>query len=637
LKFGRYEVLNELGKGAMGLVYLGRDPMIGRLVALKTIRVPSGDDDDAREFYARFLREAQAAGILSHPSIVTVHDIGQDIESEMSYIAMEYIDGPNLKEILQRGDPLPPEEAAEIIAQVAEALDYAHQKGIVHRDVKPANILRYGTARVKITDFGIAKIASAVANLTTTGQFLGTPNYMAPEQIKGTDVDGRSDLFSLGIVLYEALTRKKPFAGDSLTTISYKIVHETFPPLREVRPELPPQFDAILEKVLAKNPADRFQDGRQLAAQLRSVYARHDAHLVSASQSEQTLSIAAPAPTADAAAAGQAGTAGATPSKPPAPPLPATVRARTGAAGLPPWREMLRRPVPAPLFFGVPALLLLLLIGSGLAIRSQHAAPVDPDQEWIASVSRERELRISALERFHANDIDGAYLRFRELQRLRPESPYVQRMLPRLEQLRNEQLTAQQRREQATVLFAEGQDHYRRNDFVKAVDYFERAQGLDDRSEIASFLHLSREQLKLAEARRRDTAQSGTSAGTPAGLAASTGGGAPQTAGPPAGLTTTFDSTVADGHVLVRVGGEILLHENVWEERRGMLRRKIPRKINITREISSGPQQIEVWVVVPSLGISERRLLNSTLQPGGSHSLNVTLDASTRRVMVVLS
>jgi serine/threonine protein kinase len=618
LKFGRYEVLNELGKGAMGLVYLGRDPMIGRLVALKTIRVPSGDDDDAREFYARFLREAQAAGILSHPSIVTVHDIGQDTDSDMSYIAMEYIEGPNLKEILQRGDPLPPDEAAEIIAQVAEALDYAHQKGIVHRDVKPANILRYGNARVKITDFGIAKIASAVANLTSTGQFLGTPNYMAPEQIKGTAVDGRSDLFSLGIVLYEALTRKKPFAGDSLTTISYKIVHETFPPLREVRPELPAQFDAILEKLLAKNPEDRFQNGRQLAAQLRSVYADPDA--LSASQSEQTLSIGAPPPEPAAAAAGQSGSSSLKSSRPPAAPLPA-------------WRQKLERPVPVPLFFGVPAFLLLLLIVSGLVIRSQYAAPDAPDAEWIASVEKQRDLRISALERFHANDVDGAYLRFRELQGLRPESPYVQRMVPRLEQLRNEQLTAQQRREQATLLFSEGRNHYQRNDFVKAVDYFERAQGLDDRAEIASFLHLSREQLKLAEARRRGTPL----AGTPGELAATSNVVALPTSGAPAGLTTTFESTVADGHVLVRVGGETVLHENIWEEGRGMFRRKIPRKINITSEISSGAQQIEVWVVVPSLGISERRLLNSTLQPGGSHSLNVTLHAPTKRVMVVLS
>src|SRR5687768_9183325 len=189
MNLGRYEVVRELGKGAMGIVYLGKDPLIGRLVALKTIRSSVVEDEETREFRERFLREAQAAGILSHPSIVTVHDIGQDDSSGMSYIAMEYVEGPNLKEILQQGKQLSHAEIAESVAQVAEALDYAHSKGIIHRDVKPANIILCDS-RVKITDFGIAKIASG-ANLTSTGQFLGTPNYMAPEQIKGGAVDGR--------------------------------------------------------------------------------------------------------------------------------------------------------------------------------------------------------------------------------------------------------------------------------------------------------------------------------------------------------------------------------------------------------------------------------------------------------------
>jgi len=202
VKLGRYEVVRELGKGAMGIVYLAKDPLIGRLVALKTIRPAAhADDDETKEFQQRFVREAQAAGILNHPAIVTVHDIGQDDTTGVSFIAMEYVEGQNLKEILAQGRPLNFEQIGDVVAQVADGLDFAHAKGIVHRDVKPANIILLDGMRAKITDFGIAKIASGGGNLTSTGQFLGTPNYMAPEQIKGAPVDGRTDIFSLSICL----------------------------------------------------------------------------------------------------------------------------------------------------------------------------------------------------------------------------------------------------------------------------------------------------------------------------------------------------------------------------------------------------------------------------------------------------
>ncbi|MEO6260273.1 MAG: serine/threonine-protein kinase, partial [Thermoanaerobaculia bacterium] len=271
MKLGRYEVVRELGKGAMGIVYLAKDPLIGRLVALKTIRPAAhSDDDETKEFQQRFVREAQAAGILNHPSIVTVHDIGQDEPSGMSFIAMEYVEGQNLKELLSQGRPLTFEQIGDIIAQVADGLDFAHAKGIVHRDVKPANIIMLEGLRAKITDFGIAKITSG-GNLTTTGQFLGTPNYMAPEQIKGAPIDGRTDLFSLGICLYECLTHRKPFGGDSLTSISYKIVHEAFPPLHEINPQIPEGYEEVVAQCLAKEPGKRYQRGRDVAAALRAV------------------------------------------------------------------------------------------------------------------------------------------------------------------------------------------------------------------------------------------------------------------------------------------------------------------------------------------------------------------------------
>src|SRR5512132_3601518 len=256
----------------MGVVYLAKDPLIGRLVALKTIRAAAhSDDDETREFQQRFIREAQAAGILNHPAIVTVHDIGHDDPSGMNFIAMEYVEGQNLKEMLAQGRPLSFDEIGDITAQVAEALDFAHSKGIVHRDVKPANIILLEGNRAKITDFGIAKIASGGANLTTTGQFLGTPNYMAPEQIKGAPVDGRTDIFSLGICFYELLTRRKPFGGDSLTSISYKIVHEPFPPLHEINPQIPEGYEEIVGHALAKDPARRYQRAKEFSSALRSV------------------------------------------------------------------------------------------------------------------------------------------------------------------------------------------------------------------------------------------------------------------------------------------------------------------------------------------------------------------------------
>jgi tRNA A-37 threonylcarbamoyl transferase component Bud32 len=299
-KLGRYEVLNELGKGAMGIVYLAKDPVIGRLVAIKTIRTSqTGDDDsESREFRERFVREAQTAGILSHPNIVTIHDIGEDSETRTSFIAMEYIEGRNLKMLVGDRKRFSSEEIADLIAQIAEALDYAHRKGIIHRDVKPANIILTTDGKVKITDFGIAKVASS--NLTTTGQFLGTPNYMSPEQVSGAPVDGRSDIFSLGVVLYELLTNRKPFQGDNLTAISYKIVHEDFTPPADLSQEVPPEFNPIVARAMAKDPWNRYQRGKDMALALYQLKAHLEEQkalqdlgtMVSAAENLPTLKLA---------------------------------------------------------------------------------------------------------------------------------------------------------------------------------------------------------------------------------------------------------------------------------------------------------------------------------------------------------
>src|SRR5512134_467396 len=252
-KLGRYEVLEEIGKGAMGVVYLARDPLIGRLVALKTFRVGfAARDDELAQFRSRFVREAQSAGILSHPNIVTIHDVVDEGPAGVCFIAMEYVKGTNLKQLLQRPDPFPIGFVVEIIAQVAEALDFAHSRGVVHRDVKPANILITPGNRVKITDFGIARIDSS--NLTMEGQLLGTPNYMAPEQIQGREVDHRADIFSLGVVFYEMLTRKKPFQGENMTAVTHKIVYDAFQPPEDIVRDLPKGLSALLTRCLEKDP-----------------------------------------------------------------------------------------------------------------------------------------------------------------------------------------------------------------------------------------------------------------------------------------------------------------------------------------------------------------------------------------------
>jgi serine/threonine protein kinase len=257
----------------MGVVYLGRDPVIGRRVALKTIRATAEDDSEQREFNERFMREAQAAGTLSHPNIVTIHDVGEEVETQTSFIAMEYVEGKNLKQLLKEKVAFSWDRIAEIAMSVADALDYAHRKGIVHRDVKPANIILTTDGTVKITDFGIAKIETS--SLTETGQFLGTPNYMSPEQVTGEAVDGRSDLFSLGVVLYELLTKRKPFIGDNLTSISYKIVHEQYPSPQTYDATIPGEFTQILARALAKDPAARFQSGKDFHGALAELRTRH--------------------------------------------------------------------------------------------------------------------------------------------------------------------------------------------------------------------------------------------------------------------------------------------------------------------------------------------------------------------------
>jgi len=349
---GRYEIVKELGRGAMGVVYLARDPHLGREVALKTCALPEGVSDEmARQFHARFLREARAAASLSHPGIVTVYDAGEDPATHVPYIAMEYIAGQTLKERLDRSDRPEVAWVTAFGAVLAEALDVAHKAGIVHRDIKPANILiRDADGAVKLADFGVARLKSS--DLTQTGAALGSPSYMSPEQVRGLDLDGRSDLFTLAVVLYESLCGRRPFKGDDVVSLAFSIANDTQVPLSRQSQGLPPALDAFFDRALAKDPARRFPDA--LAFKDAFVKAAAGAGPAEARAAAVTRTVF-DASTVGIAAATQRmpGVVGAKPA-PPSPPAKRGGRGRTIGLAV--------------------AVIALLVAGIALAARARHGA-----------------------------------------------------------------------------------------------------------------------------------------------------------------------------------------------------------------------------------------------------------------------
>ena len=320
-KLGKYQIRRTLGKGAMGIVYEGFDPVIERTVAIKTILPSQLRGDEFAEVMARFKREAQAAGRLNHPGIVAVYEYGEDIPQDINdeeatlmalpansqpaqrvaFIAMEFVKGRELRDYFEHDERFPIAEVVRIMTEMLDALDHAHSQGVVHRDMKPANLILLENGRVKVADFGIARVEKS--ELTQTGTVLGTPSYMSPEQFMGHPVDGRSDLFSCGVILYQMLTGEKPFTGESTTTIMYKVLREEPVPPSQLNLALGSALDAVIRKALAKNPAERFQTGHEFAQALQAAAAGTAAPLVEAS----TVAIApiarAPAPAAAIASA----------------------------------------------------------------------------------------------------------------------------------------------------------------------------------------------------------------------------------------------------------------------------------------------------------------------------------------------
>src|SRR5438067_7616466 len=262
---GKYEIRREIGRGAMGVVYEGYDPFIKRVVALKTIRADQLSGEDSENVIARFRREAQAAGRLSHPNIVSIYDFGE--EGGAWFIAMEFVKGRELKECFEGNERFTTADIVRIMSQILNALDYSHRQGVIHRDIKPANIFLLSDGSVKVADFGIAHIESS--NLTQVGTVMGTPSYMSPEQIMGLPIDGRSDLFSAGVILYQFLTGERPFAGSATTTMQKVLKEEPLPP-SALNVQLSPALDAVVRKALAKRAEERYQSAQEFATALRA-------------------------------------------------------------------------------------------------------------------------------------------------------------------------------------------------------------------------------------------------------------------------------------------------------------------------------------------------------------------------------
>ena len=305
-KAGRYEIVGELGRGAMGIVYKAVDPVIGRTVAVKTIHLSEeGTGLKRAELLARFQTEARAAGLLTHPNIVVVYDAGE--EDGLYYITMELVEGKSLQALLDGGHSFPLPRTLRILDQTCSALQFAHERNVVHRDIKPANLMLTADDTVKITDFGTAKILQ-FGSTQQTSHVMGTPSYMSPEQVKGRAVDGRSDIFSLGVMLYEMVTGEKPFPGQNITTVIYKIVNEDPVPPRQIDPSIHPGISAVVMKALAKEPEQRYQTCREMLEDLRNY--RAQGFTGGNPNSTMVMGVGSPAATIATANAGGRGLAG---------------------------------------------------------------------------------------------------------------------------------------------------------------------------------------------------------------------------------------------------------------------------------------------------------------------------------------
>jgi tRNA A-37 threonylcarbamoyl transferase component Bud32 len=640
-KLGRYEVTDEIGKGAMGVVYLARDPLIGRLVALKTFRIGySVKDQELEQFRIRFMREAQSAGILTHPHIVTIHDVVEASEEGLAFIAMEYVRGTNLKLLLQGGQPMSLATALDIVSQVGDALDYAHANRVIHRDVKPANILITTENRVKITDFGIARLESS--NLTQEGQLLGTPNYMAPEQIQGKEVDHRADLFSLGVVLYEMLTRHKPFQGENLTVVSHRIVYDHFTPPQEYVRDLTPGIDRILTRALEKDPARRYQRAKEMVDDLRRVVTEL-AGRPAALNETLASAILPPPPAADGTGTNgtgsgtgsqispvASGTVGAAGAASVAPDLADTVA--TAAKG----RVSPRRLVTVA---GIAVAAVLLLWGAA-ALWTGRAGTTGPQRD-----AHEDGTRVQALDWVRQGKLaesqgnwPAAVFYFHKAEELDPKGKGIQRLRENAErnvaQASSQQSDQARNRESAIVLsLNSARQALEARSYEAAVTAATMVVQMDPLNTEARQILVKAQDGQARKARQRQAATQARLPNTSDTVPLAPIPPVSQPANraiPPApaetGMATLHIHVKADmeGSVIVSDGHQDLYRKNF--ERGGFFHRNKPEDftVDLTREIPAATSQLRV-IVAPAGKKADVQTISTGMRGGSAHRLEITL------------
>jgi serine/threonine-protein kinase len=606
---GRYVIESVLGKGAMGVVYLARDPVIGRRVALKTLTIPE-DEEEAEEFRQRFLREAQAAGILNHPGIVTVFDAGVDDETGLSFIAMEYIEGRSLREFLRAGHGFAYSEVSRIAAALAAALDYAHTKGVVHRDIKPANILFTPQGMVKITDFGVARLESS--NLTATGQFIGTPNYMSPEQVAGGVVDGRSDLFSLGVVLFELLTGQRPFPGHTLTEVAYKIVHEPARIPSQVRPGLPPAFNPIVLKLLEKDPDRRYARGADVARALEAL------RRVLAGVAGDVSQFTAPPPQPAASEVGGVGA------------MPTATRATALGPAAPgseiPGPEQEARPSiwRLPISTSWVMVLLAAVIAPPCLLVAMLATRIDRGPfDGPSSAEAARRHRLAAAQR-KASEALADHRPAEALVLLGPvleEAPYSSLARATRSQAVDEQLgqrEASMREQRAEALREQGKELLKAGQWREAQTRFQQALELVPGDRVTGdFLDLAREHLNMP---RVQTARAQTTTATPTPAPAAPVGDAR--------LELYFNCPLSVGRVTIDLDGQPLAERGFDFRVKGLfgIKKKGSGIIEDAFKVRAGDHSLVVRLRESGGNLLGEQTLPARLEAGGRYALKIEMD-----------
>ncbi len=651
-QLGRYKILDEIGRGAMGVVYLAKDPLIGRLVALKTFHMGAAIHGRELElFRARFIREAQSAGILSHPNIVTIHDVVEQSEEGATFIAMEYVRGTDLKEVLYAEKRLALDEVVNVVGQVAEGLEYAHSKGVVHRDVKPANILITQDQQVKLTDFGIARLDSS--NLTLDGQLLGTPNYMAPEQIQGEATDHRADIFSLGVVLYEMLTGEKPFRGENVTVVTHRIVYDSYTPPEEHVGHLPERLQEVLARALAKDPDDRYSRVRELADELRVAVAASRAQerlnetqvILDPGSLEPPpvppLGAPAPVPAASPRTAGwsRVGARAATAARSAARRLASGARRAAHRLALPPER---RPPLGRVALVAAVALVVTSLLGGLLLFAATWTVPEARPSAQDLERQRALPLLREASGRLHEGDPAAALVLLQEAEKVAPDIPRIRarrrevaRQASALDRLEERSTRVADALETARIA-AQGNHWQEAKEAAQTVLEIEpdsaQAQEIAGRADAALASHDRRRRL-AAEPPARPSPEPPPAAPAPAApepAQPAAGAGANEAAAATsteAGLDLHFFTALPEGVLTIYVGEEQLAQETYRFYRREGLFRTVPTAGTVDNHyaVPSGPATLRILVALPGRPAISR-VLEGNFPGGSTRRLEIRLD-----------